>query len=171
LRKIEWRLDMQTTRIALAMLGALVTPFALSALPKKLPPWPLPLTTPAGTALLAPGHRLGGASLPNEYAYSPAMGWRRIVAPPVPDWSGVPTALAGFGPWGGTPALELGWASRASSDGEDGVEHHPVRDEGPITHSGFDDEDRVDHHPVRDKRPITHSDFDDEDRVDHHPVP
>jgi hypothetical protein len=36
---------------------------------------------------------------------------------------------------------------------------------------GFDEEDRVDHHPVRDKRPITHSEFDDEDRVDHHPVP
>jgi hypothetical protein len=93
---------MQTTRIVLAMLDALVTPLALSAHPKKLPPAPAPHTAPAGTALLAPGHRLD----------------------------------------------ELGSARSASSDDEDGVEHHPVRDEGTFTHSGFDDEDRVDHHPV-----------------------
>jgi hypothetical protein len=112
---------MQTTRIALAVLGALVTPFALSALPKKLPSAPAPLTAPAGTALLAPGHRLDITSLAKEYAYSPALGWHRIVAPPIPDWAGVPTALSGFGPWGGTPALELGSASSASSD-----DHNPV---------------------------------------------
>jgi hypothetical protein len=126
-RRPEWRLDVQTTRIVLAMLGALATSVALRARPKELPSAPAPIAAPAGTALLAPDQRLDDAPPAYEYAYHPTLGWRRIVAPPIWDWAPLPTEpFSDLGPLRGTPVLELGSASRASSSDDDLVDHHPV---------------------------------------------
>ena len=163
---------MRTTFIALGILGALATSFGRSARPKALPPAPAPIAASTGAALLTPSERFDGVSSSNEYAYSPLLGWRRIVAPAIPDWAPPPSGpFSDLGPLGGTPVLELGATSPSRSSDDDPADPHPVPDGPSVTHSSFDDEDLVDHHPVSDEPTVTHSSFDDEDLVDRHPVP
>src|SRR5882672_2152851 len=118
---------MQTIRIVLGMLGALATTLALRSPPNELPLAPAPIVVPTGAALLASDRRLDSAPLPYEYAYNPTLGWRTIVAPSVPE--PLPTgAFSDLGPFGGTPALELGSVSTARTSDDDPDDPHPVPD-------------------------------------------